>query len=89
MSTLHEIFPLLDCGKLTPEKPIWVKNIWDDADARGYQMYLRTRGALLQNETDRPETIPGSYQTLEQAVQALRRGRNCGRRRDLRLERLG
>ena len=37
-------------------------------------MYLRTRGELLQNETDRPETIPGSYQTLEQAVQALDKG---------------
>ena len=72
--TLHEIFPLLDCGKLAPEKPIWVKNVWDDPESEGYQMYLRTRGALLENETDRPETIPGSYQTLEEAVKACEAG---------------
>ena len=72
--TLHEIFPLLDCGKLAPEKPIWVKNVWDDPESQGYQMYLRTRGALLENETDRPETIPGSYQTLEEAVKACEAG---------------
>ena len=72
--TIHEIFPLLECGKLPYEKPIWVKNIWDDAEAEDYQYYLRTRGALLENETDRPETIPGSYQTLGQAVAALDAG---------------
>ncbi len=32
--TLHEVFPLLDCGKLAPEKPIWVKNVWDDPGER-------------------------------------------------------
>ena len=72
--TLHEVFPLLDCGKLAPEKPIWVKNVWDDPASEGYQMYLRTRGELLANETDRPETIPGSYQTLEEAVKACEAG---------------
>ena len=72
--TLHEIFPLLECGKLLPEKPIWVKNIWDDPESDDYQFYLRTRGALLQNETDRPETISGSFQTLEQAVAAYDAG---------------
>ena len=72
--TLHEIFPLLECGKLAPEKPIWVKNIWDDPESEGYQFYLRTRGALLQNETDRPETIPGSFQTLTEAVRAYEAG---------------
>ena len=72
--TIHEIFPLLECGKLPYEKPIWVKNIWDDPESENYQYYLRTRGALLDNETDRPETIPGSYQTLSQAVAALDAG---------------
>ena len=72
--TIHEIFPLLECGKLPYEKPIWVKNIWDDPESENYQYYLRTRGALLENETDRPETIPGSYQTLGQAVAALDAG---------------
>ena len=71
--TIHEIFPL-ECGKLPYEKPIWVKNIWDDPESENYQYYLRTRGALLDNETDRPETIPGSYQTLSQAVAALDAG---------------
>ena len=32
------------------------------------------RGELLENETDRPETIPGSYQTLEEAVKACEAG---------------
>ena len=72
--TIHEAMPLLDCGKLAPEKPIWFKNIWDDPESPDYQLYLRTRGELLENETDRPETIPGSYQTLEQAVKALENG---------------
>ena len=72
--TIHEIFPLLECGKLPYEKPIWVKNIWDDPESEDYQYYLRTRGALLDNETDRPETIPGSYQTLAQAAAALNAG---------------
>jgi len=43
--TIHEIFPLLECGKLPYEKPIWVKNIWDDPESENYQYYLRTRGA--------------------------------------------
>ena len=72
--TIHEIFPLLECGKLPYEKPIWVRNIWDDPESEDYQYYLRTRGALLENETDRPETIPGSYQTLAQAAAALSAG---------------
>ena len=72
--TIHEIFPLLECGKLPYEKPIWVRNIWDDPESEDYQYYLRTRGALLENETDRPETIPGSYQTLAQAAAALNAG---------------
>ena len=72
--TIHEAMPLLDCGKLAPEKPIWFRNIWDDPESPDYQLYLRTRGELLENETDRPETIPGSYQTLEQAVKALENG---------------
>ena len=72
--TIHEIFPLLECGKLPYEKPIWVRNIWDDPESEDYQYYLRTRGALLDNETDRPETIPGSYQTLAQAAAALSAG---------------
>ena len=53
---------------------VWVRNIWDDPESEDYQYYLRTRGALLENETDRPETIPGSYQTLGQAVAALDAG---------------
>ena len=72
--TIHEMLPLLDCGKLAPEKPIWVKNIWDDPESTDFQCYLRTRGELIENEDDRPETIPGSYQTLEQAVKALENG---------------
>ncbi len=72
--TIHEALPLLDCGKLAPEKPIWVKNIWDDPESTDFQCYLRTRGELIENEDDRPETIPGSYQTLEQAVKALENG---------------
>ena len=72
--TIHEALPLLDCGKLAPEKPIWVKNIWDDPESPDFQCYLRTRGELIENEDDRPETIPGSYQTLEQAVKALENG---------------
>ena len=72
--TIHEIFPLLECGKLPYEKPIWVRNIWDDPESEDYQYYLRTRGALLDNEADRPETIPGSYQTLAQAAAALNAG---------------
>ena len=72
--TIHEVMPLLDCGKLDPQKPIWVKNIWDDPESEGYQFYLRTRGELLKNETDRPETIPGSFQTLEQAAAAYDAG---------------
>ena len=72
--TIHEALPLLDCGKLAPEKPIWVKNIWDDPESLDFQCYLRTRGELIENEDDRPETIPGSYQTLEQAVKALENG---------------
>ncbi len=72
--TIHEALPLLDCGKLAPEKPIWVRNIWDDPESTDFQCYLRTRGELIENEDDRPETIPGSYQTLEQAVKALENG---------------
>ena len=87
--TIHEIFPLLECGKLPYEKPIWVKNIWDDAEAEDYQYYLRTRGALLENETDRPETIPGSYQTLGAGCGRAGRRRDPARRGHLRLEHLG
>ena len=72
--TLHEIFPLLECGKLSPKKLIWVKNIWDDPASEDFQNYLCTRGELLQNEADRPETVPGSYQTLAQAVAAYEAG---------------
>ena len=35
--TIHEIFPLLECGKLPYEKPIWVRNIWDDPESEEYQ----------------------------------------------------
>ena len=87
--TLHEIFPLLDCGKLKPEKPIWVKNIWDDADAEGYQMYLRTRGRASA-ERDRPSRDDsGLLPDARAGGSGARQGRNCGRRRDLYLERLG
>ena len=34
--TIHEIFPLLECGKLPYEKPIWVKNVWDDPASEDY-----------------------------------------------------
>ena len=71
--TIHEIFPLLECVKLPYEKPIWVKNIWM-TQKRRITSIIRAPAARCENETDRPETIPGSYQTLGQAAAALSAG---------------
>ena len=72
--TIHEVMPLLECGKLSYEKPIWIKNVWDDPQDEGFHKYIRTKGALLENETDRPSEIGGSFQTLSEAVQAYEDG---------------
>ena len=87
--TLHEIFPLLDCGKLKPEKPIWVKNIWDDAEAEDYQMYLRTtrRAAAKRDRPSRDDS--GLLPDARAGRAGARQGRDCRGRRDLYLERLG
>ena len=71
---IHEIFPLLDCGKLAArEAHLGQECLGRSRELKAIRCYLRTRGALLENETDRPETIPGSYQTPSKtAVKALR-----------------
>ena len=58
--TIHEIFPLLECGKLPYEKPIWVKNVWDDPESEGYE-YLSAHPRRAARERDRP---PGDHPRL-------------------------
>ena len=86
--TIHEIFLLLECGKLPYEKPIWVRNIWDDPESEDYQYYLRTPRAA--RKRDGP---PGDdSRLLPDACAGCRspeRGRNSAGRGHLRLEYLG
>ncbi len=72
---IHDVMPLLQCGKLAPEKPIWLRNIWDDPAQEGYHTYLKTTGAQLENETDRPVEADDNFETLEEAVAAVDSGR--------------
>ena len=58
--TIHEIFPLLECGKLPYEKPIWVKNIWDDRRSGGLSV-LSAHPRRAARERDRP---PGDHPRL-------------------------
>jgi DNA-directed RNA polymerase subunit beta' len=72
--TIHEVMPLLDCGKLSASKPIWLKNVWDDPESENYHFFIKTTGADLLNETDKPAEADNCFQTLEEAVAAYEKG---------------
>ena len=73
--TIHEIFPLLECGKLPYEKPIWVKNIWDDRRERRTTSTIcapAARCSKTRPTARRPSPAP--TRRLGQAVAALDAG---------------
>ncbi len=71
--TVAEAKVLLDCDKIAPEKPIWIRNVWDDPESEGYHFYIKTTGAQLVGD-DKPEEADDCFQTLEEAVAAYNAG---------------
>ena len=71
--TVAEAKTLLNCDKIKPEKPIWVRNIWDDPESEGFHYYVKTTGAQLVGD-DKPEEANDCFQTIEEAVAAYDAG---------------
>ncbi len=87
--TLHEIFPLLECGKLKTRKAhLGEEHLGRRGRGRLSDVSAHERRASA--ERDRPpRDNSGLLPDARAGGSGARQGRNCGRRRDLYLERLG
>ena len=73
--TLHAAMQYISSGKLSMQDPVWVRNNWDDPEAKDFHHYIKTCGDCIKNEEDKPEEANDCFETCAEAAKAFKAGK--------------